>query len=187
MNSILISLAIFASVAGLAHSNDLSHCELLSQSVNNMSGRKNTALIAYMDQNCPSEDLVRHMIYVKNAGHQGGLDIIFKTGKKQYRIYTEQKEEQAKWLAEAEAKVKEYYCQVEKLFKSPKTAEIGGVIEYPSTSAIDQLLQEVDKDNRNDGSHEFYLWSHGQNEAASNVKFMLDSLMNPRLLARLQS
>lgn len=181
MNSMLINLIFFASAIVLAHGRDISECDSLSRSVMHMIGSHNETVLEYIQQNCPSEDIVRHILYVTSAQTAGGLDVIYPNGQKEYRIYNEQKEEQANWLAEANAKVAEYYFELVNIVRvGPSETATGKAIEYPSSSAIDELLNEVDRDNKSDGSVESLLWTQNDNEGVVKVVDMLNSMVSSR-------
>lgn len=162
MNFVLISLVVLASMLMVAYGDDdLHHCDAMSQSFGVLGARfwpnKIKAALEYIKENCPSQDLLTHIGYVKQAQQQqGGF-----APKRQYKIDLELKHEQTRWLEAAEDKVSDYFFELAEILDEPEKLT-GEAIEYPSSEAIDHLLKEVDEDD--DGSFKnvtmTYFWSH---------------------------
>lgn len=146
MNSILIQLVFIASTLVLVQCKDISECDAISQNTAGLANdywpTKASTIVEFINENCPTSDFLRHLGYVKlsleEKGGAGGPD-------KHYRIDTEQREERTAWLAEAERKVSQYWSELADFIASGLKGE---AIEYPSTSNIESLLNEVDEDDK---------------------------------------
>lgn len=146
MKSILINLALVASALILVHGKELSDCDNLSQSL----ASNNQTLVGFIQDNCPTKSLLRYIGYVNIA-----LYTLDGAGPyEHYAIDHEKKDEQAIWVAQAEAQVSKYWTELAKMIFSSQVAT-GESIEYPSSDSIDHLLKEVDEDNQ-----EFALTDH---------------------------
>lgn len=168
MNSILVNLAIIASMLVVAcHANDLSDCEILSQNLAHyMKEKQMDKGVAFIENNCPSKVLLTHILWVKVANSPKPDSLVERSPGKQYRLANEKKKEQTQWLKTAESKVSNYYATLADIATKAKRAPSGKVFEYPSSSAIDDLLEEVDADNFEsiDRMGMDYFWTHSDDE-----------------------
>lgn len=173
MNSILFNVAMVASmlIVIVQANDDISHCDAMSKNFAEMGmaiwPEKYEAAMEYVKNNCPSQDILRHIGYIQLAQQQ------FKSpaNKRNYKIYSELRSEQAAWLDESEVKVSDYFYELATILDDPNTVT-GEQIHYPSSAAIDSLLKEVDENN--DGSLNNkglgYFWAHSSDRGI--VKFL---------------